>query len=252
MKQILLSFYMSMVLIGSIYAQERIISGTVTDAVDGSTLPGVSVLVQGSSVGTQTDVNGSYTISVPAEAKALVFSYIGFLSQTIPIGNNTTMDVSLELDEQTLADVVIVGYGTTTREAFTGSAKVVSGANLERKNTSDISKALTGEVAGLQVINSSGQPGQTGTIRIRGFGSVNGNRDPLYVVDGVPFESGVSTTSAGNITSTTISPINSINPADIESTTILKDAAATAIYGARGANGVIIITTRSGRGKASF
>jgi TonB-linked SusC/RagA family outer membrane protein len=249
MKQKLLSILLlCTLLVGTAYAQSRTISGTVTSAEDGSTLPGVSVTVQGSSVGTQTNANGFYTLSVPADARALVFSYLGFTSQTVNIGNSTTINVSLMSDAQTLEDVVVVGYGTTTKESFTGSAKVVSGADLERKSTADVSKALAGEVAGLQVINTSGQPGRAATIRIRGFGSVNGNRDPLYVVDGVPYEGGATSTSA----TTSISPINAINPADIESTTILKDAAATAIYGARGANGVIIITTRSGKGKASF
>jgi TonB-dependent SusC/RagA subfamily outer membrane receptor len=129
-----------------------------------------------------------------------------------------------------------VGYSTTTRQAFTGTAKVVSGEQLNNKNVSNVSQALAGEVAGVRVINTSGQPGTSATIRIRGIGSVNGNRDPLYVVDGVPYTGF----------------INSINPNDIATMTVLKDAAATSIYGSRGANGVIVITTRNGRGRKSF
>lgn len=243
-------------LVGTAYAQSRTISGTVTSAEDGTTLPGVSVTIQGSAIGTQTDANGSYSISVPESATTLVFSYLGFTSKSVTIGDNTTVNVSLATDAQTLEDVVIVGYGTSTKESFTGSAKVVSGEALERKNTSDISKALSGEVAGLQVVNSSGQPGRTATIRIRGLGSVNGNRNPLYVIDGVPMDGGSTITDEGGRNTvnpvTSFSPLSSINPADIESTTILKDAAATAIYGARGANGVILITTKSGKGKPSF
>lgn len=234
--------------VGVAFAQNKTITGKVTSSDNGETLPGVSVVVQGSTVGTQTDVNGRFSLQVPANANVLELSYIGFVSQTVTIGSNTTINVSLVPDATQLGEVVIVGYSTTTQGAFTGSATVVSSEDLERKNTSDISKALAGEVAGLQVVNSSGQPGRSATIRIRGLGSVNGNRDPLYVIDGVPMDGG--NTSTDPLTS--FSPLNSINPADIESTTVLKDAAATAIYGARGANGVILITTRSGRGKPSF
>src|SRR5690606_33534204 len=146
-----------------------------------------------------------------------------------------TINVTLEEDVESLEEVVIVGYGTSTKKSFTGTATVVNSEDIQAKSFTNISQSLAGEAAGVNVINSSGQPGATATIRIRGFGSVNGNRDPLYVLDGIPF--------SGNI--------NSINPEDIESTTILKDATATAIYGSRGANGVILITTKSGKKNTS-
>lgn len=238
MKQNLLCFFLiGIMLIGSAYAQDRRITGRVTSAADGSPLVGVSVEVSGTRVGTQTDASGSYAINVPEGSQSLVFRYVGFDTRNIAIGSSNTINVVLQVADTEIDEVVIVGYSTTTREAFTGTAKTVSGENIERKAASNISQALAGEVSGVSVINTTGQPGTAATIRIRGFGSVNGNRDPLYVVDGVPFN--------GNLTS--------INNSDIESTTVLKDAAATAIYGSRGANGVILINTKTGkRGGASF
>ncbi|MGC1240053.1 MAG: SusC/RagA family TonB-linked outer membrane protein, partial [Chryseosolibacter sp.] len=214
----------------------RTVTGVVTSSEDGTPLPGVNVVIQGTTEGTSTDADGRFSLNVPSSESVLVFSFIGLQSQEVTVGNRSTVDIQMTVDLTQLSEVVVVGYSTTTQQAFTGTAKVVSSENLARKNVSNVSRALAGEVAGLQVINTSGQPGTEATIRIRGFGSVNGNRNPLFVVDGVPFSGS----------------LNSINPADIESTTVLKDAAATAIYGSRGANGVIIITTRSGKGKDSF
>ena len=238
MKKVLLLYFAILFVLahGEAFAQERIVSGRVTSAEDGSGLPGVNVAIKNTLLGAVTDVDGNYTVNVPQEGGILVFSFIGLKGQEVEIGNRSTIDIQMAQDLTQLSEVVVVGYSTTTQQAFTGTAKVVTSENLRRKNVSNISRALAGEVAGLQVINSSGQPGTEMDIRIRGFGSVNGNRDPLYVVDGVPFTGS----------------LNSINPSDIESTTVLKDAAATAIYGARGANGVIIINTRTGKGKGSF
>ena len=216
------------------FAQQKQVTGNVIDE-EGLPLPGVNVVVKGTSNGTTTDFDGDYSISA-AEGQTLVFSYVGFLPQEKLIGAENEIDVVLNLDAGTLEEVVVVGYGTATKQSFTGTATKVDGELLDRKNVSDVSQALAGEAAGVRVINTSGQPGTEATIRIRGIGSVNGNRDPLFVVDGVPFN--------GNI--------SSINPADIESTTILKDAAATSIYGARGANGVIVITTKDGSRSGSF
>ncbi|MEO2050803.1 MAG: SusC/RagA family TonB-linked outer membrane protein [Allomuricauda sp.] len=215
-------------------AQQKQISGTVTDQ-DGLPLPGVSVLVVGTTQGTQTDFDGKYAITAN-QGDVLRFSYIGQKTVERTIGASNTINVGMEEDAQALEEVVVVGYGTTTKQAFAGTASVVKAEALEVKSFSNVSQALAGEVAGVTVINQSGQPGTSSTIRIRGYGSVNGNRNPLYVVDGVPF--------TGNI--------NSINPADIKTTTVLKDATATAIYGARGANGVILITTKTGSANESF
>lgn len=211
------------------FAQEMTVTGTVVDE-DGLPLPGVNVIEQGTNNGAQTNFDGEYSISVE-QGKILVFSYLGFATQEITVGNSNSIDVTMAEDAAALDEVVVVGYGTATKQSFTGSAKKVDGEMLSRKNVADVSKALAGEVSGVRVINTSGQPGEDATIRIRGIGSVNGNRDPLYVVNGVPFNGSIS----------------SINPADVESTTILKDAVATAVYGARGANGVVVINTKSGK-----
>jgi TonB-linked SusC/RagA family outer membrane protein len=235
MKQKLLSATFAMACVTSMsFAQTREVSGLVTSS-DGTPISGASISVVGANTATQTDGSGRFKISVNSGA-TLNVSYIGYTTQRVIIGNSLTLSIVLVEGDQSLDEVVVVGYGSTTKEAFTGTAKVVSGENIERKSVSNISQALAGEVSGVSVINGSGQPGTAATIRIRGFGSVNGNRSPLYVLDGVPFNGDLTT----------------INPGDIESTTVLKDAAATAIYGSRGANGVILITTKKGRGKASF
>ncbi len=211
------------------YGQEKTITGNVTDH-NGLPLPGVSILVVGTTTGTQTDFDGKYTIKAN-KGQVLRYSYIGQKTTERTVGSSNTINLQMEEDAEALKEVVVVGYGTATKQSYTGTATVVKAEELEKKSVSNISQALAGEVAGVNVINTSGQPGTVATVRIRGFGSVNGNRSPLYVIDGVPFTG----------------TLNSINPSDVETSTILKDATATAIYGARGANGVILITTKSGR-----
>jgi TonB-linked SusC/RagA family outer membrane protein len=210
------------------FAQQQVITGTVVDD-QGLPLPGVTVLVKGTTTGTQTDFSGEYSISA-APQDVIVFSYVGFRTVERTVGTANVIDVTLMTDAAELEEVVVVGYGTATRQSFAGTATTIKAENIEAKSFTNVSQALSGEVAGVNVINTSGQPGTTSTIRIRGFGSVNGNRAPLFVVDGVPFSGS----------------LNSINPADIASTTVLKDATATAIYGSRGANGVVLITTKKG------
>jgi TonB-linked SusC/RagA family outer membrane protein len=210
---------------------QRTITGTVTSSADGLGVPGATILVKGTNQGTITDINGAYKLTVPANATTLVASVIGMKKQELIIGSSNTIDIVMETDAQNLDEVVIVGYGTATKQSLVGTVKTVKNEALQSKSVSNVSQSLSGEVAGVQVINTSGQPGSSATIRIRGLGSVNGSRAPLYVLDGVPFDGA----------------INSINPNDIESTTILKDATATAIYGSRGANGVILLTTKAGK-----
>lgn len=234
MKKLLQSLFFLMFLASAAMAQDRTVTGAVTDKSDNKPLPGVTVRIKGSRIGTQTNSDGKYSLTAPSSATELEFSYVGYVIQTVAISD--VVNVSLAGDATALSEVVVVGYGTTTQQAFTGSAKVVSSTQLEKKRVSNVTQALAGEVAGVRVVNTSGQPGTAATVRIRGIGSVSGNRDPLYVVDGVPFSGG----------------LNSINVADIESTTVLKDAAATAIYGSRGSNGVVVITTKTGKGKESF
>lgn len=236
MRRFLMLMLGTLLLSSTLLAQNRTVTGTVTDS-SGNGIARASVVVKGSSSGTVTQTNGSFSISVPANANTLTVSAVGYAAQDVAVNGQNTVSVSLQAGaQQDLQAVVVVGYTTTTKEAFTGSAKAVSGDKLNNKNVSDVSQALAGEVAGVRVVNTSGQPGSTATVRIRGIGSVNGNRDPLYVVDGVPYTG----------------YINSINPNDIASMTVLKDAAATSIYGSRGANGVIVITTRTGKGRKSF
>jgi len=234
MRKLLLSLTVFLLCTGTLLAQ-RVITGKVTDD-KGNALPNVSVNIKETGAGTITNTEGNFSLTVTANAKTLVFSAVDFAPYEVAIGSQSSINASLKAQDQTLSEVVVVGYSTTTKEAFTGSAKAVNGAQLSSKNVSNVSQALAGEVAGVRVINTSGQPGTAATIRIRGFGSVNGNRDPLYVVDGVPYSGGTS----------------SINPSDIASLTVLKDAAATSIYGSRGANGVIVITTKTGRGAKSY
>ncbi|NCI47598.1 SusC/RagA family TonB-linked outer membrane protein [Sediminibacterium soli] len=233
MRKLLLLLGLCLGMLHSI-AQNRTITGRVSDD-KGSPVSGASVQVKGTAAGTTTKEDGTYSISVSPSARTLVISALNFTTQEAAI-SGSSVDVSLKATTQNLDEVVVVGYSNTTKQAFTGTAKQVSGEHLSNKSVSNVSQALAGEVAGVRVINTSGQPGTSATVRIRGFGSVNGNRSPLYVVDGVPF--------AGSL--------NGINPADIASITVLKDAAATAIYGSRGANGVIVVTTLSGKGKKSF
>ena len=209
------------------FAQQGTITGKVSDG--SGPLPGVSVIVKGSTIGTETDFDGKYSIKA-SSGDILTFRYLGYLSIDKTIGSSSIINVSMKEDANILDEVVIIGYGTTTKQSFTGAAATVSSENIDAKAVSNVAQALIGEVSGVTVTRTDGRPGSGATIRIRGFSSIEGNRSPLYVVDGVPFSNDV----------------NSINPNDIESTTILKDASATAIYGARGANGVVLITTRKG------
>ncbi|WP_275315190.1 SusC/RagA family TonB-linked outer membrane protein [Tenacibaculum bernardetii] len=213
------------------FAQDKTISGTVSD--ESGPLPGVTVIKKGTTIGTETDFDGNYTIKANV-GDVLVYTFVGMKPAEKSVGTNSTINVILETDNL-LEEVVVTGYGTSTKQAFTGTAKVVKSEYLEAKSVSNVSQALAGEVAGVTVVNGSGQPGSAATIRIRGFGTINGSSAPLYVVDGVPY----------------VNSISNINPADIESTTILKDATATSIYGSRGANGVIVITTKKGRNGVS-
>ncbi len=227
---LLVAFFLS--ISGYLIAQTGTISGKVVDE-QGHPIPLASVLIKGTNLGTSTNDEGEFKITARSN-QTLVISASGFATKEVLASNAGVVVLISSLFAED--EVVVVGYSTSTKEAFTGSVKQLSGEDLNNKSFSNISQALAGEVAGVRVINTSGQPGTSATIRIRGFGSINGNRDPLYVVDGVPFSG----------------TLNGINQADIASVTVLKDAVATAIYGSRGANGVIVITTISGKGKKSF
>jgi TonB-linked SusC/RagA family outer membrane protein len=230
MKKITLILIGMMLAVGALFAQVQV-SGVVTDAADGQPLPGVSVVVKGANVSSATDANGRYTINVAGDA-ILVFSFIGMKTQEEAVAGRSAINVALEAEAKQLEDVIVVAYGTTTRKSFTGSAAVIKEEAIEKNQSSNVSNNLAGKVAGVQGLSSNGQPGSGSTIRIRGIGSMSASNSPLYVVDGVPYDGDIS----------------AINNADIESITTLKDAASAALYGARGANGVILITTKRGKG----
>ncbi|RFS15416.1 TonB-dependent receptor [Emticicia sp. C21] len=224
-----------------VFAQDKTISGKVTSSDDGSALPGVSVTLKGSTKGTTTNAEGVYSITVPGNA-TLTFSFIGFVTQQVQINNRTVIDVQLASDAQELAEAIVIGYGTTSSIKKTGAVGVVNSEKIENTPFTSVDKAIQGRVAGLQSAGGSGQPGSVQNIRIRGIGSMTAGSDPLYVVDGIPINSGDLTRNT-----TTANALAGINPNDIESVTVLKDAASASIYGSRAANGVILITTKKGK-----
>lgn len=234
----------------SVLSQTLTVTGKVTSAGDGSGLPGVNIYIEGTNQGTTTDLEGIYTINVD-RGKTLVFQMVGMKARRIVVGDQNNIDVSLEEESKILQDVVVTGFQEVDRKLFTGSAERVKMEDISVKSEPDISRMLEGQVAGVTVDNVSGTFGTTPKIRIRGNTSINGNNQPLFVVDGVILEdlTDVNTEDfiSGNANTLVSSSIANINPNDIESIQILKDASATAIYGARAANGVIVITTKRGR-----
>jgi TonB-linked SusC/RagA family outer membrane protein len=232
--------------------QTRTISGKVTD-FSGAPLPGVTVIIKGTTLGVVTDVNGNFTFSnVPADA-TLVFSFVGMKTQEIPVAGKTTINISMTEETIGIEEVVAIGYGTMKKSDLTGAVVSISSEKLNTTIANTFDQALQGHAAGVQVVSNSGQPGSATSVRIRGINSLQGSNEPLYVIDGVQFSGdGVSTISFGNtIGADVTNPIASINPADIESIEILKDAAACAIYGNKGANGVILVTTKRGKANES-
>jgi len=228
--------------VGPAAAQERSeITGTVTSANDGAPLPGANVSVPGTTIGTATDAQGQYTLRVPADADSLRFSFVGFQAQTVAIAGRSTIDVALAPGAQQLGEVVVVGYGEQEERDVTGVVEKVGSQNLNQSANVSPDQALAGKVAGVQISASSGAPGSQSYIRIRGATSVNADSQPLFVVDGVPI-SQESNTAGRN-------PLNFLSPSDIANVTVLKDASATAIYGARGANGVVMIETKQAEGE---
>ncbi len=240
-------------LIGSfIYAQS--VTGTVSDT--SGPLPGVNILVKGTTTGTQTDFDGNYTLdNVPSDA-VIVYSFIGYKTQEISVSGQSVINILMEEDTSVLDEVIVIGYGTTTIKDATGAVAVVTSDDFNRGIISSPEQLIQGKTAGVQITQTSGEPGAGINIRIRGSNSVRSNNNPLFVVDGIPL-SGGNTSASNNVagvgSNPAKNPLNFLNPNDIESISILKDASATAIYGSRGANGVIIITTKSGKsGKGLF
>ncbi len=214
--------------ISSAFAQNVAVKGKVTDAASGETLVGVSVTVKGTTTGTQTDVNGAFSLSAPSNA-TLVFSYIGYVSQEVAVNSQATINVKLAAQTNDLQQVIVIGYGTQKKIDNTGAIATIKGSDISKQASTDAVSALQGKVAGVEIINN-GQPGAAPTINIRGIGTVFGNTQPLFVVDGVWYND-----------------ISFLNPSDIESISILKDASSTAIYGIKAANGVVLVTTKRGK-----
>ena len=226
MKKIFTLMFLAAMSIG-LFAQKQV-SGVVVYE-NGDPVIGASIQAQGTTQGTISDYDGKFEMEVPESVKTLVISYVGMATQEVAAGKN--LKITMKENSEIIQEVVVTGYGTVSKGAYAGSAQAVKAEDIEKKNPSDITKALAGEVAGVQVVNSSGQPGSVASIRIRGIGSISASSAPLYVVDGIPLDAG---------------SISSIDPSDIASTTILKDATATSLYGSRGANGVVVITTKKG------
>lgn len=229
MKKLLLLFVAVFALAVSASAQSRTVTGTVVGAEDDEPLVGATVMPIGGGTGTATNIDGQFTITLPANVKELKVSYVGMHAATVPASDG--MIVKLVNSTNRLDEVMVVAYGTVKKSEYTGAASVVNSEQLQDALVTTVTSALSGKVSGVQTLSSNGQPGVAPTVRIRGVGSINANSNPLYVVDGLPYEG----------------DINQLNPQDIESMTVLKDAASTALYGARGANGVILVTTKQGQ-----
>ena len=238
----------SLLMVFQLWAQERVVSGKVTSAEDGSSLPGVNVVLVGTAGGTVTDVEGNYKLTVPSSGGVLRFSFIGLVSQEIQIGGSTNMDVKMAQDVQQLSEVVVVGYGTQIKQDLTGNIAQVKGSELSSIPVASFDQAIQGKAAGVFVEAGTGKLGQGIKVRIRGSSSVSAANQPLYVIDGMPITSASQSSAEGQT-----NPLVDINPNDIESIEILKDASASAIYGSRAANGVVLITTKRGKsGKTNF
>ncbi|MEX2567987.1 MAG: SusC/RagA family TonB-linked outer membrane protein, partial [Cyclobacteriaceae bacterium] len=231
MKKLVLSLFVMAILVATntAFSQSITVDGTVFDENE-KPLPGASILVKNTSTGTVTDLEGKYQISVPGPESVLVVSFLGYFKQEVEVGTRNNIDVNLKPDLSDLSEVVVVGYGDQRRVNLTGSVESIDGAAISRQPVFQASQALVGLAPGLTAIQDSGQPGDdNATLRIRGTGSLGASNDPLVLIDGIQ------------------GSIDNIDPADIENISVLKDAAASAIYGSRGSNGVILVTTKRGQ-----
>jgi TonB-dependent SusC/RagA subfamily outer membrane receptor len=250
MRNLLLTMMIALFSVSVSMGQGRVVTGTVTEADTGEPIPGANVIVKGTSSGSVTDLDGNFTVNVSSDDAVLLFSFVGFVSQEIPVGNQSTIDVALASDVTALSEVVVIGYGTVKKSDLTGAVTSVKEEDFNKGVFASPDALLQGKAPGVHIFNNDGTPGGGTTVRIRGNSSVRAGNQPLYVVDGVPLDGrsakpGLDAPDQGS--STASNPLNFLNPSDIASMEVLKDASATAIYGSRGANGVIIITTKKGR-----
>ncbi|WP_114748191.1 SusC/RagA family TonB-linked outer membrane protein [Pleomorphovibrio marinus] len=254
MKRILFLFWFCAGLLGNVAAQQEI-SGTVRSESDGEPIPGVSIMVKETGSGVVTDESGRFVLNVPEQGRTLVFSFIGMTRKEVTIGNQTTFDISLGEDQQRLDEVVVIGYGTMDRKRLASAVSTISSDDIERDLLPSLTQAIQGKAGGVQVTQNSGTPGGGISVRIRGTTSINASSEPLYVIDGVPVNSSTNFRGGQDFNfggaDQGINILASINPNDIASVEVLKDAAATAIYGARASNGVVMVTTKRGRANES-
>ncbi len=246
------SVFLLLLWVSTVYSQSRAVTGTVTDESN-SPMPGVNVIIKGTTVGTTTDVNGNFTLQANS-GDVIVVSFIGYTPQEVVVGNQTRIDFRLQEDVATLQEVVVVGYGVQKRSDLTGAISSVSGEDVRQSISTSFDQALQGRVAGVQITQNTGQPGGAVSMRIRGTTSLTGSSEPLYVIDGIQVGGNAQGIAgfdwqggAGGQQTGAVNPLASVNPNDIESIEVLKDASATAIYGSRAANGVVIITTKRGK-----
>ncbi len=241
-------FLLLMLSVGSVMAgyQQLKISGTVSDAKTGEPLPGVNIVVKGTTMGVSSDFDGKYAIEVRSSSDILLFSFLGYKSEEVAIGNRTIIDLKLVESVQELDEMVVIGYGAMKKRNLTGAITSVNSKNIENTPVKDVMSVLQGRATGVNVISNSGAPGDGMTVTVRGQSSLNSGNDPLYVIDGVPVET-QSLSQLNGWEQHGLNPLADINPNDIESIEVLKDGASTAIYGSRAANGVILITTKRGR-----
>ncbi len=249
MKKVLLALSFLMVFgLGTLLAQSRTITGTVTGSEDGMPIPGVSVFVQGTTVGTVTQPNGTYSLNVPQDAQILVFSFVGMQRVEVGIQGRSTIDISMVSETFAMDEVVVTALGIRReRKALGYAVQDVDAEEISRTGNANLATAMQGKIAGIDIKPSSGMPGASSQIVIRGARSFTGNNTPLYVVDGMPIASTPDYSTGNSVTGSDLSNrAVDINPADIESINVLKGQAAAALYGIRASNGVIIITTKSG------
>lgn len=254
-------FLMTLFLSCHVMAQQNTVTGTITDGADGSPLIGANVLVKGTGTGSIADINGKFSVNVPAGSHVLVISCIGYKEQEITLkSGQKVVNIVMKEDSELLDEVVVVGYGTMKKSDLSGASVSMSEDKIKGSIITNLDQSLQGRAAGVTAVTTSGAPGSSSSIRVRGQATINANAEPLYVIDGVIVQGGGSSgadfglgDALGNGKISTISPLSTINPADIVSMEILKDASATAIYGAQGANGVVLITTKRGKaGEAKF
>ncbi|MBQ3175686.1 MAG: TonB-dependent receptor [Bacteroidales bacterium] len=230
---------------GIMFAQNTV-TGTVTASDDGSPIPFANVQVEGTTNLVFTDDNGKFSIEVPADGN-LIISFMGFKTQKVAVNGKAVLNIVLQSDSEMLEETIVVAYGTAKKGTYTGAASVLKAEAIADVPTTSFENALNGKIAGLQITQSSGQAGSASSIRIRGIGSMNASNEPLYVIDGIPVNSGDTGQMSDYVAGTSNNIMNTLNPSDIESITVLKDAAASSLYGSRAANGVILVTTKRGK-----